>query len=126
MDIKEQQHIDLVAAATTSSHAQRMHPSYSYPPTPSDGTWMISAQEAADLACQIAFRRSKGNGQRMYRMLQDEATNSIFAQAPKSGGAFAHDPNACHPNVPGCNFYMARWSDQYLVAIKAHMAQIKL
>lgn len=106
-----------VAAARAKSDAQRKHPT--------DGGWMISGQEAADIACQNAFRLAKGNGAKMRDILLAEYNNSIFAR-PSAGGAFAVTGNECHPNLPGVNMYMAKWIDAYLDALVHHINQIKI
>lgn len=91
-----------------------------------DGMFMISPQEAADLACQNAFRRSRGKGQKMKEILEQELTDSIFAKGFRHGGAFAHDANACHPNVPGVNFFQSMFTENYLKALTRHINLIRV
>jgi hypothetical protein len=81
----------------------------------------ISGREAADLFVQGAWRRSRDNGEKMKEMVT--ALRRYFFT---TGGAFGVTGDECHPNVPGVNWYMAQWQDDFLRALEEHIAQIRV
>jgi hypothetical protein len=81
----------------------------------------LPPQQVADLFCQAAFRRSRGKGWRMKEIL--EGMRDFFYEG---GGAFAVTGKECHPNVPGCNLFMAVWLKQFLKCLQEHIDQIRV
>ncbi len=81
----------------------------------------ITGSQAADLFCQAAFRRSRGNGAKMVSILQD-----VLGVLLSSGGGFRIDGTECHPHVPGCDLYMAGWQLEFAEAMRKHISSIRI